>query len=280
MTPGGLEGRSIAVTGERRAQEQAALVRALGGEPFLCPTARVAWEPDDTAPERWTDAVLGGADDVVFMTGMGTERLLAHVAEVGRTAEVVAALAAARVTVRGSKAQPVLRRHGVRVDLVPKPATSTGVLHALGSDLTGRRAVLQLAGPEPSPLADGMRAAGAEVVAVCLYRYQSDAIVGAADPLVDAILRGQIDAVTFTSAAAVDGLVAAAIARGEWPGVRRRLNNLVVASVGPVTTAALARAAVAVRVQPVEPRMGPLMREVAASLSTTPPRERTAEPIR
>jgi uroporphyrinogen-III synthase len=259
-----LRGRVVAITGERRATEQAALVTALGGEPLVCPTARVAWEDDPAAPGRWVDTVLAGVDDVVFMTGIGSERLITHADAAGLTGEVATQLAAARVVVRGAKAQPVLRRHGIRIDLTPKPATTTGVLHALGPDLRGRRALVQLAGPEPAPISAGLRAAGAEVTAVCIYRYPADAVIGAADPLIDAILEGGVDVVTFTSAPAVDGLVAAATARGDWPYVRRRLNAAVVASVGPVTTAALTRAAIAITVQPVEPRMGPLMREVAA----------------
>ena len=153
---------------------------------------------------------------------------------------------------------------GIRVDLAPRPATSTGVLAALGNDLRGRRVVVQLAGPEPSPLTTGMRAAGAAVAGVCIYRYPPDAAVGSADSLVEAIANGELDAVTFTSAPAVEGLVAASVQVGGWPGVRRRLNAMIVAAVGPVTADALARHAVAVHVQPAEPRMGPMMRELAA----------------
>ena len=259
-----LGGLRVAVTGERRAAEQAALVRALGGEPLVCPTARVAWEADPAAPTRWLDAVLAGVDDAVFMTGMGTARLLETAAAVGRLDAVEAALRGARVVVRGSKALPVLRRHAIPVALTPRPATTEGVLAALGTDLAGRRAVVQLASPEPSPLADGLRAAGAEVTAVSIYRYAGDAVVGAADVLIDAVLRSQVDAVTFTSAPAVEGLVAASRAREEWPAVRRRLNGLIVAAVGPVTAAALAAGGVEVTVMPAQPRMGPMMADLAA----------------
>lgn len=272
MSSADLRGLRVAITAERRAEEQAALVRALGGVPLVCPTVRVAWEADDEAPQRWLDTVCAGVDDAVFMTGMGTERLLAHAQSAGRLAEVVEHLGAARVVVRGAKAQPVLRRHGIRLDLAPRPATSTGVLAALGNDLRGRRAVVQLAGPEPSPLTTGMRAAGAEVTGVCIYRYPPDAAAGSADSLVEAITGGEVDAVTFTSAPAVEGLVAASVQVGGWPGVRRRLNAMIVVAVGPVTADALARHAVAVHVQPAEPRMGPMMRELAARAATRDPR--------
>jgi len=263
-----LRGLRVGITAERRAEEQAALVRALGGVPLVCPTARVAWEDDVEAPQRWLDTVCAGVDDAVFMTGMGAERLLTHAHAAARLDEVVRHLAAARVVVRGSKAQPVLRRHGIRVDLAPRPATSTGVLATLGNDLRGRRAVVQLAGPEPSPLLDGLRAAGADAVGICIYRYPPDAVIGAADALVEAIVGRELDAVTFTSAPAVDGLVAASVQTGDWPAVRRRLNAMIVAAVGPVTADALARNAVAVHVQPAEPRMGPMMRELVARVAS------------
>ena len=265
-----LAGLRVAITGERRATEQAALVTALGGEPLVCPTVRVAWEEDPGASERWAATVLAGIDDAVFMTGMGTNRLLADAAASGRLEPVVEALRQARIVVRGSKARPVLGRHGLEVDLAPQPATTAGVLAALGPDLRGRRIALQLAGPEPSPLADGLRAAGAAVTAVCIYRYPADAVVGAADALVDAILAGGVDAVTFTSAPAVEGLVAAAGAREEWPQVRRRLRRLLVAAVGPVTAAALRDSGVEVDIEPEEPRMGPMMRELAEVASRRP----------
>ena len=271
MTRPDLRGLRVGITAQRRAEEQAALVRSLGGVPLVCPTARVAWEDDTEAPQRWADAVCAGVDDAVFMTGMGTDRLLTHAVADGRLDDVVQHLNAARVVVRGSKAQPVLRRHGVRVDMAPRPATSTGVLAALGNDLRGRHAVVQLAGPEPSPLLDGMRAAGADAVGICIYRYPPDAVVGAADALVEAIVSGDLDCVTFTSAPAVDGLVAASIQMGEWPAVRRRLNAMIVAAVGPVTADALARNAIAVHVQPDEPRTGPMMRELAALVARREP---------
>src|SRR4029077_14206913 len=138
------------ITGERRATEQAALVTALGGEPLVCPTARVAWVDDPHAPGQWVDAVLEGLDDAVFMTGMGTEPLLAEAERRSQLDEVVRRLLAARVIVRGAKALPILRRAGVRVDVRPQPATTTGVLHAMTGDLRGRRVVVQLAAPEPS----------------------------------------------------------------------------------------------------------------------------------
>lgn len=263
-----LHGLRVGVTAQRRSEEHAALVRTLGGVPLVCATALVAWEDDGAAPQRWLDLLLAGVDDAVFMTGMGAERLLGHAASTGALDQAVAALAAARVVVRGSKAQPVLRRHGVPADLVPRPATSTGVLAALGPDLRGRHALVQLAGPEPAPLSDGMRNAGAIVDAICIYRYPPDAVVGAADEMVDAIVAGRLDAITFTSAPAVEGLVAAAVDRGEWPAVRRRLNGMIVAAVGPVTAAALQRSAVAVHVQPADPRMGPMMRELASRVSS------------
>jgi uroporphyrinogen-III synthase len=258
-----LRGLRVAITGERRAEEQAALVRALGGVPFVCPTVRVTWAAGTADAQRWLETLLGGVDDVVFMTGMGAGRLLQHAAQMGDLEAAVSRLRAARVVVRGSKALPLLRRHDVDVDLNPKPSTTEGVLAALGDSVRGRRVLVQLAGPLPSPLVDGMRAAGAGVVAVCIYDYPADAPGAAAHPLIAAILDAEVDAVTFTSAPAVDGLVAAAVREGRWPEVRERLGSLIVASVGPVTGAALRSHGVPVHVQPEDPHTGPMMSELA-----------------
>lgn len=254
-----LRGLRVAITAERRAEEQAALVRTLGGVPFVCPTVHVTWEVDPEPAQRWLDTLLTGVDDAIFMTGMGTARLLAYAEQAGHLDEATSRLRGARVVVRGSKARPVLRRHGVEVDLAPQPPTSEGVLAVLGDSARGRRALVQLAGPEPAPLVEGLRAAGASVVAVTIYDYPPGAVAASAHPLVTAILDGELDAVTFTSAPAVDGLVAAAMQDGAWPELRQHLAGLIVASVGPVTGAALAAHGITVHVQPDEPRMGPMM---------------------
>jgi len=264
-----LRGLRVAITGERRAEEQAALVRSLGGEPFVCPTVRVAWEVDPEPARRWLDTLLGGVDDAVFMTGMGCARLLGFAEQAGQLDDALERLRAARVVVRGSKARPVLRRHGVEVDLAPRPATTAGVLAALVDGLLGRRALVQLAGPEPSPLVDGMRRAGAAVVAVTIYDYPPGAVADTAHPLVEAILDGRVDVLTFTSSPAVDGLVAAAMQAGRWPEVLGRLDALVVAAVGPVTAETLRSHGMPVHVQPPpeEPRMGPMMHALVERVS-------------
>lgn len=272
MTTTGLGGLRVAVTAQRRAEEQVALVRALGGEPLLCPTAQVVWEEEPVAADGWLSTLLGGIDDCVFMTGMGAERLLGHAAAAGRLDAAVEALQRSRVVVRGSKAQPLLRRHGVAVDLAPRPPTTAGIVAAMGAELAGHSVLVQLAEPEPAALPRELRAAGAQVVAVCLYRYPPSTVATArgGDALIDAVLERRVDAVTFTSTPAVEGMVAAAAARGVWPEVRRGLGDLLVAAVGPVTAAALARRGVAVHVQPAEPRTGPMMRELAAAAASAP----------
>ena len=238
-------------------------MRNLGGVPFVCPTVRVTWDTDPAEAQRWLDTLLGGVDDALFMTGMGCARLLAHAEQGGRLDDAVARLRDARVVVRGSKARPVLRRYGVEVDLAPQPSTTQGVLAALRDSLSGHRFVVQLAAPEPSPLVEGMRGAGADVVAVCIYDYRPDAAASEAHPLIEAISRGDLDAVTFTSAPAVDGLVAAATQAGLWDEVRDRIaSGLIVAAVGPVTAAALRAHGLPVHVEPAEPRMGPMMHDL------------------
>ena len=179
--------------------------------------------------------------------------------------------------IRGSRKAHL---HGSRPDLrVPvreillEDGDGTGVFRVYDSSgpytdpsvrTDARRGLASVRGAWIRERGDVEEYAGADAVGICIYRYPPDAVVGAADALVEAIVGRELDAVTFTSAAAVDGLVAASVQIGEWPAVRRRLNAMIVVAVGPVTADALARNAVAVHVQPAEPRMGPMMRELAA----------------
>jgi uroporphyrinogen-III synthase len=108
--------------------------------------------------------------------------------------------------------------------------------------------------------------AGADVVGMPVYRWELPPDLGPVDALTDALLAGGLDAVTFTSAPAVAGLLQRAAERGL--DVVDALHGVIVACVGPVTAEPLE--ALGVRtVQPERSRLGPLVRALEEAAGRT-----------
>jgi uroporphyrinogen-III synthase len=263
-----MNGARVGITAARRAAEQAALVRALGGVPVLGPALR----PDAPAPdERLAPAlerVLEGPLDVaVFLTGVGAELTFALAERLGRAEELRAALAGARVLARGPKPRRALRAARIRIDWVADPPRAALIRERLAAEpLAGRRILVQGYGPPPDELAAPLRAAGAEVVVLSPYAATWPDDPGPAQALAADAMAGTIDALTFTSAQAATQFAALAEAAGLEPA-DLRAGGALVAAIGPVTRAALEREGLEVDLECTQARMGALYRQLAVTLS-------------
>lgn len=85
--------------------------------------------------------------------------------------------------------------------------------------------------------------------------------------LLDALDRKGVDAAVFTSASQASNLFAFAQSPGRSDSLATNLNRTLVASVGPVCTAALPALGVRVAVEASPPKMGPLVAALNEALS-------------
>lgn len=257
----------VGITAARRADEQAALVRSLGGMPLMGPTVGVDRPAPDAAIVADLLAALSPPPDVaVFLTGVGARHLLGAADRGGLGADLRRALSCARVLVRGAKPRAALRDAGVRHDwITPGSRTSEVRDHLLAGGVRGLRVLLQCAGEEPEPMAAALAAAGARVRTVHPYAIAPARDVARAMALARAAGGGLLDAVTFTNARAVSGFVAVAERAGVDLG-RIAAGRTLVASVGPATSAALRAAGLPPAVEPSTPRMGAMYGDLARLL--------------
>jgi uroporphyrinogen-III synthase len=180
-------------------------------------------------------------------------------------------LGSATILARGPKARGAVRACGLREAWSPDSESSTEVLeHVLAHhQLEGRRVAVQLHG-EPLPdLVETLRAAGADVIEVPVYRWVPPVDEQPLRRLIDAVSSGSIDALAFTSAPAATNFLRTADEQGCGEQVRTALRERVlVACVGPVTAGPLVREQIPV-VQPARARLGALVRELVEQLPAT-----------
>jgi uroporphyrinogen-III synthase len=269
-----LSGYTVAVTAARRAEELGALLDRRGARVVHAPAIRIVPLADDAELGAATRSVLERPVDlVVATTGVGFRGWL-EAAEAWDL-PLVEHLRAARILARGPKARGAIRGSGLVDAWSPASESSAEVLERLLSGaegpLEGRRIAVQLHGDPLPELLAALRRAGAEVLAVPVYRWVVPEDVEPVRRLVGAAAAGTVDAVTFTSAPAAAGLLRVADDLGRREELLEALRGRVLAfAVGPVTAAPLTAAGVPTR-RPERARLGALAREVVAALPERDP---------
>jgi uroporphyrinogen-III synthase len=269
-----LAGYTVAVTAARRKEELGALLDRRGARVVYAPAIRIVPLADDAELVAATRAVLAQPIDlVVATTGVGFRGWLE--AADAWDLPLVEHLRSARVLARGPKARGAIRGGGLVDAWSPESESSAEVLSHLLSGaegpLEGRRIAVQLHGDPLPDLVSGLRASGAEVLTVPVYRWVLPEDVAPVRRLVGTIVAGGVDAVTFTSAPAAASLLTVADELGLQEDLVAALEGRVLAiAVGPVTAGPLDAAGVPTY-QPERARLGALAREVVARLPERDP---------
>lgn len=267
-TVGPLAGFTVGVTAARRAAELGSLLQRRGAQVVHGPAIRIVPLADDTELLAATrDLVAAPPDITVVTTGIGFRGWIEAADGWGQADGLLAAVSQGEVLTRGPKARGAVRAAGLTDAWSPGSESNAEVLtHLLARNLTGVRVALQLHG-EPLPdFVSTVRAAGAHVVEVPVYRWVQPEDLGPLDRLVAATLDGGLDAICFTSAPAAASLLRRGRELGVAEGLLGRLrHDVLCACVGPVTAAPLVARGVPV-VIPERARIGALVRTVTAEL--------------
>ena len=208
----------------------------------------------------------GAVPVVVFLTGVGVKTLFAETDRLGRLPELLAALRNVTVVCRGPKPAAVLRRYDVPVLLsAQSPYTTPQLLQALaGLSLAGTGVALVHYGERNVALADALYAHGARVEELLLYEWQLPENLDDLQTLVHDVAHNRVEAIAFTSQVQIRHMFQVAAQMGKQEALTEALNTtIVVASVGPVCTAALQHIGVTPDVEPAHPKMGPMIGALA-----------------
>ena len=271
---GPLSGFTVGVTAARRADELGALLQRRGAVVVHAPALRIVPLADDSELLAATKELIGQAPDVVVATtAIGFRGWIEAADGWGLGEALLERLRGVELLARGPKVKGAVRAAGLTEEWSPSSESMAEVLDRLLEEgVEGRRVALQLHG-EPLPgFVEALRAGGAEVVVVPVYRWMPPEDIAPLDRLLDATVSRGLDALTFTSAPAAASLLSRAETRGLLPELLAALHHDVLpACVGPVTALPLQNHGIGT-VQPERFRLGPLVQLLCQEL---PGRART-----
>lgn len=257
-----LAGYTVGVTAERKAEELGALLTKRGAHVVHGAAMHTVPLPEDGELAAATRHVLEQpVDFVVATTGIGFRGWLEAAEDNDLGRQLVERLRPATLLARGAKALGAIRGAGLP-DAWSAPSEESGEIleHLLTHDLTGRRVVVQVHGQPMLEFRERLREAGAEVIAVPVYRWTDPIDLDALDRLIGAVIDGAVDALPFTSAPAAANLLDRAHRLGRGDELHEALRTRVLlACVGPVTAAPIAEAGLP-HVMPERARTASLVR--------------------
>ncbi|SDJ47226.1 uroporphyrinogen-III synthase [Actinokineospora alba] len=264
-----LAGYTIGVTAARRADELGALMERRGATVLHGAAIRIIPLADDSDLLAATTSLIEGGpvDFAVATTGIGFRGWIEAADGWGLGQDLLDVLRKADVLSRGPKAKGAVRAAGLVEKWSPESEASAELLdYLLDVGVEGKRIAVQLHGEPLREFVEALREAGGEVVEIPVYRWTGPVDPGPLERLIDAVLAGQVDAITFTSAPAAASVLETADRLGRLDALLDALRSRVlVVGVGSITAGPLTSLGIPV-VCPERARIGALVRELAVTL--------------
>jgi len=249
----------------RRADVMEEAIRRHGGIPFVAPSVKEI--PFDQHEEAygWAEHLFAGDFDLmVLMTGVGLTFLRDVLAERYPVERFAEALRRITIVCRGPK--PVAALHELSVSariMVPEPNSWREIV-AVVAARPERRITVQEYGRANQQFVDVLKALGAEVSPISIYRWSLPDDQRPLREAVRRIAKRQCDVVLFTTSIQLTHLLEVGKNMGLLDAVNEALaEDLVIGSVGPVMDETLADYGFKPDIVPTHPKLHVLVRAAA-----------------
>jgi len=285
-----LRGITVAVTSSRRASELADIVRKFGGIPYIAPTIGIKNNSQlNSECNHFIETISNESMHFfIFMTGVGVFNLFQNLQKLHKLNTVIEKLQNTIVVARSNKPKMELRKFGIKTNFVPNINTIDGILILLKRfNVKNKNIGILWHGDSSSSFKKELASLGANVFDFSSYSYSArfeqtnasmleemgyDYVAPNEEKikmLIEDIMKGTVDSITFTSPPAVKEFFEFAKRNNKINSLKDKLNNnVLVVSVGPSTSKMLARFYVLADIMPATYRMGPMIKELADYVSS------------
>lgn len=266
-----LEGMRVVCFESRRSAESSRMIARQGGEPIEAPALREVPLRGPLGLDLLEAELLQRAPVLlVLLTGVGTELLVEGLSQSVPRERVLALLRASTTTIvcRGPKPHAVLKPLAIKpAVVVGEPNTWRDVLREVDAlDLArGRSVYVQEYGRSNAELVQGLQERGpSSVRQVKTYAWTLPEDLMPLHAAIERIACSDVEVALFTSGVQLTHLLQVAEHLGATDRLRRGLERVVIASVGPLTSEALRAADIEPDIEPEHPKLGHLMLALSA----------------
>lgn len=239
-----LFGKRVLITRSRsQASVLAEKIEALGGEPYEFPTIDIA-DPDDYGPLDKAIAEIESYDWLVLTSVNGVQYFMNRMRWLRKD---VRNLHGIKIVAIGPKTREEIEKYGIFCEFMPEEFVAEAIIEIFkGEDVQGKKVLLPRADIARKILPDTLRSMGAVVNEATAYKTVMGA--GNTEELIKLLEEKRIHVLTFTSSSTVKNFVK----KLGSDNVQRLLDGVVVASIGPITSASAKDLGLKVDVQAAE----------------------------
>lgn len=239
-----LFGKRVLVTRSRaQASAFAEQIESLGGEPWEFPTIATV-DPEDFGPLDAAIANLESYDWLILTSTNGVEKFFERL---NFHKKDIRALHGIKLCAIGPTTKAEIEKRGLFIDLMPEKFVAESLLEAFKDQhIQGEKILMTRADIARKALPDTLRQMGAEVDDVVAYRTVEGS--GNIEQLMRMLKDNLIHVVTFTSSSTVKNFIKM-VGKENIPEL---LKDVVVASIGPITTQTAEDNGLHVDIQPEE----------------------------
>jgi len=270
MSEKGFSGIAVVAFESRMAPEMARLIERHGGRPLVTPALRELPIEDNPAALRFGIRFIEGQVDIlILMTGVGTTALFEILRSRHPMSSIMVGVKRTALVARGPKPVAALKALGLTPTLVvPEPNTWVDVVSTLDEyrPVKGLRVAVQEYGVSNPDLLESLRARGADVFPVPVYKWGLPDDLTPLRQVLDQIIAGKVQALLLTNAMQIDHVMQVLEQDGRVELFRAALKRVVVASIGPTASERLRHYDWPVDVEPSHSKMGVLVKEVSEQI--------------
>jgi uroporphyrinogen-III synthase len=226
----GLKGKVICITRPReRSQVAVDMVKELGGIPLVVPTLELKMVASESLTNLCQRA--GELDWIIFTSPTSLESLFKYCSNFKENLNPHC-----QVAVIGPHTEKVLNDFNIIADIVPEDYTAEGLLEEFhGVDLNEKKVGIPRTFKARDILPEGLKKMGATVYLAEAYQSTPPMDTSRVKSLINEIIHGKVDVVTFTSPLTVINLFEIAGDMKEELINSFKEGQVLVAAIGPIT---------------------------------------------
>lgn len=224
-----LFGRRVLITRARsQASTLAEKIEGLGGEPWEFPTIEIT-HPEDYAPLDKAIAEVESYNWLVLTSVNGVQYFMDRMKFYQKD---IRTLRDTKIVAIGPKTREEIEKYGIYCEFMPEEFVAEAIIEVFqGREMAGQRVLLPRADIARKVLPETLRLMGAEVSEVTAYR----TVEGSGDTagFINLLEEDRIHILTFTSSSTVKNFVQ----KVGSELIQKHQDKLLIASIGPITTA-------------------------------------------